>query len=276
VRRLAVLLALLLSSLAFAPAPLPRRDREAPGFTNSVNMRFVRIKAGTFLMGSAADDRNASDKEKPRHEAEITRDFFVGVTEVTQKQYQAVMGHNPSHYSKDGRGGRLVEGLETDDFPVECVSWHDAQDFLKKLTALPAEEGRRRKYRLPTEAEWEYCCRAGTANRQYHFGDRLTARDANFQSKVGRTCKVGSYKPNAWGLYDVHGNVWEWCQDVYASDYYARSPLKDPVGPKRGTQWVLRGGGEGSPEWACRAAFRYSYSTAEPSVGFRAVCVRQD
>src|SRR5262249_11817183 len=141
--------------------------------TNSVGMKLVRIPRGSFWMGSAAGDRDAEDDEKPRHQVEITRDFYLGKYEGTQKQYRQVLGTNPSHFSKGGKGGPLVRGVDTDDFPVEQVSWDDACKFLEKLSALPAEKEAGRSYRLPTEAEWEYACRAGGEGKRYHSGDAL-------------------------------------------------------------------------------------------------------
>src|SRR5262249_26582368 len=163
---------------------------------------------------SAAGDREAEDDERPRHQVEISRDFYLGAYEVTQRQWKAVMGGNPSYFCKEGRGRLLVQGTDTSDFPVEQVSWKDAFTFLDRLSGVPAEKKAGRVYRLPTEAEWEYACRAGDAGRQFHFGDSLTTKQANtLEARLQRTCKVGSYAPNAWGLYDMHGNVWEWCQD---------------------------------------------------------------
>jgi formylglycine-generating enzyme required for sulfatase activity len=245
-------------------------------FTNSVGMKLVRIKAGTFLIGAPAGERQSNDFEKPQYEVEISRDFYVGVYEVTQKQYQAVMGNNPSFFSQTGGGRGQVQGQNTDDFPVEQVSWHDAQKFTEKLSALPRERSNGRKYRLPTEAEWEYCCRAGTKTR-FNVGDELAPRDANFNNNnLRRTCKVGSYKPNAFGLYDVHGNVWEWCSDWYEDKVYQQKVRKDPQGPKNPTRSkVQRGGAWNHTADVCRAAFRNNPSpeTRSSTEGFRVVCI---
>ena len=160
----------------------------------------------------------------------ITKPFYLGKYLVTQEQWEAVMGNNPSHF----------KGPKN---PVEQVSWDDCQQFLEQAQ----REGRPRggKFQLPTEAQWEYACRAGSTTR-YCFGDdeselgEYAWYDANSGSK---THPVGEKKPNAWGLYDMHGNVWEWCQDWYDGGYYANSPTDDPTGPATGSDRVFRGGG---------------------------------
>src|SRR5262249_726304 len=182
----------------------------------------------------------AAEKE---HAVEITKGFYLGTYEVTQKQFKAVMGYNPSYFSRDGKrrasdtdfsykptGGKdKVKGLDTDGFPVEQVAWGDQQEFIKKLSSLPEEKKNGHQYRLPTEAEWEYACRGGaTVKTTFQFGNTLSSSQANFDGNhphpygggtkgkyLERTCKVGSYKPNKFGLYDMHGNVAEWCADWY-------------------------------------------------------------
>jgi formylglycine-generating enzyme required for sulfatase activity len=191
------------------------------------------------------------------------------------------MGYNPSHFSADGSGKPGVKypdaskpaggkdsakGQDTGDFPVENVSWDEAVAFCQKLSALPAERASRRAYRLPTEAEWEYACRAGTTT-PFNVGRILSIRRANFwsspQEALRRTCKVGSYEPNAWGLYDMHGNVFEWCADWFDKDYYGKSPQKDPPGPASGSRRVLRGGSFTTPGAHCRSAQRPSSTPSE-------------
>jgi formylglycine-generating enzyme required for sulfatase activity len=266
---------------------------------NSIGMKLVRIPAGKFMMGStkAEQDEAITDYEKifgeadetvvgwyraegPRHDVEITKAFWLGVHEVTQRQFKDVMGYNPSHFSSDGEGkpgeeykhakpagGRSkVSGEETDDFPVENVSWDDAVEFCWKLTAR--EKGSGRKYRLPTEAEWEYACREGaSSSKPFHFGNSLSSKQANFNGNypyggaskdvyLKRTCKVGSYRANTFGLHDMHGNVWEWCSDWYDASYYGKSPRRDPTGPSRGDRRVVRGGGWHGDQ-ACQWALRY-------------------
>jgi len=192
------------------------------------SMKMALIRPGKFMMGD----------EKDRHEVTLSKPFYVGATEVTQAQYQAVMGTNPSNFKGETN-------------PVEMVSWNDATEFCKKLS-----EKTRQAVRLPTEAEWEYACRAGTATA-FSFGDSDSALgdyawyDAN---SGGTTHPVGQKKPNAWGLYDVHGNVWEWCADWYGD--YPKGAVTDPQGPASGTYRVLRGGGWGGNPVFCRAAGR--------------------
>jgi formylglycine-generating enzyme required for sulfatase activity len=279
-------------------AALPERPKAEPVkyITNSIGMKFAYIPEGKFKMGSSEAEQKAVMKiidatEKPswlaegekEHEVEISKGFYLGVYEVTQKQYREVMKHNPSHFSRDGEKGdiagkyytepaggkKAVEGLNTEDFPVDNVSWDDAQAFIKKLNALEKEKEKKRVYRLPSEAEWEYACRGGAAVKTvFHFGNSLSSTQANFNGGspfggadkgkfLNRTCKVGSYKPNGFGLYDMHGNVWEWCQDTHYQKYYSTSPKRDPVNTKEGPSRVLRGGGcsfEGGR--FCRSASR--------------------
>ena len=179
----------------------------------------------------------------------ITKPFYLGKYLVTQEQWEDVMGSNPA----TSRGRRS---------PVETVSWDDCQEFIRKLNArfphpgpLPEGEG---VFRLPTEAQWEYACRAGSTTR-YCFGDDESGLgeyawyDAN---SGGKTHPVGEKKPNAWGLYDMHGNVWEWCQDWYDGGYYAKSPTDDPTGPAAGSYRVIRGGSWFDPARGCRSADR--------------------
>jgi formylglycine-generating enzyme required for sulfatase activity len=236
-----------------APAPLKKPD----SFTNSIGMKFVRIPAGKFMMGSPKSEKDRDDDEGPQHEVEVTKAFYLGGYQVTQAEYQKVMGTNPSYFAATGDGKDKVKGLDTSNFPVEQVSWDDAVKFCAKLTALEKEKASKRVYRLPTEAEYEYACRAGTKT-PFHCGDDLKSNQANFGDTLGRTCKVGSYKPNGWGLYDIGGNVWQWCADWYDKDYYKVSPNKDPQGPKSSPEnaRVLRGGSWDFFPGTCRAAFR--------------------
>jgi formylglycine-generating enzyme required for sulfatase activity len=261
-----------------APAPAERKQ-----FTNSVGMRMVRIPAGKFLMGSPPGEAGRRDEEF-QHEVEISRRFYLGAYEVTQQQYQKVMGVNPSHFSATGPD--RVRGLDTSKFPVEGVSWSQAVEFCSKLSARPGEKGARRVYRLPTEAEWEYACRAGA--KEYaplHFGKSLSSAQANFDGNspyggaprgpaLNRPTAVGSYKPNAWGLYDMHGNVWEWCADWYSATYYRRSPAKDPRGPDSGGHRVARGGGWNIDGAWCRSAYRgwTNHNVGHHHIGFRVAC----
>ena len=186
-----------------------------------VKLEMVLVPAGKFKMGSPTTEVGYEDKTQ--HKVTLTKTFYMGKYEVTQEQWFEIMGVNPSKEK-----GRM--------FPVTGVSWNDCQDFIKKLNAK-TNGG----YRLPTEAEWEYACRAGTTTA-YSFGDNITAKDANYNIgvKIVKPVAVGGYKPNAFGLYDMHGNVWEWCEDWYAA--YPKESVIDPNGPAAGKRRVLRGG----------------------------------
>jgi formylglycine-generating enzyme required for sulfatase activity len=195
-----------------------------------LNMEFVKIAPGEFMMGCSVGDIDCNDDERPVHRVQITKPFEIGKYEVTQSQWQAVMGSNPS----------TIKG---DDRPVETISRTEAQDFLTKLNAR--NDGYR--YRLPTEAEWEYAARAGSTAP---YAGRLDDVAWYAGNSNDETHPVGKKKPNAWGLYDMEGNVREWVEDWYASDYYSRSPVVDPTGPaagERGFPGGRRGGFRGPP-----------------------------
>ncbi len=207
-------------------------------------MEFIEIPAGKFLMGAIPGDLLAKENETPQHEVSISKPFFLGRFEVTQLQYKKVIGENPSYFAPYGRGASEVEGWVTENFPVEMVNWFDANEFCEKLSERPEEKAAGRCYRLPTEAEWEYACRAGATTR-FSFGDHPQPDLANYKGYVGRTQPVGSYPANAWGLHEMQGNVLEWCSDWHVNDYYSRSPAVDPPGPDVSPDdlRVLRGGG---------------------------------
>jgi formylglycine-generating enzyme required for sulfatase activity len=248
--------------------PTPASAEPAKAVTNSVGMNLVLIPAGSFLMGSPDSDQDAQGNEKPQHPVRITRPFYLGVTEVTQEQYEAVIGRNPSWFSASGGGKDSVAGQDTGEHPVENVSWNDAIEFCNKLSAreglkryyssggvvLPDGDG----YRLPTEAEWEYACRAGSESR-YSYGDdpAKLGEHAWFDANAdGKTHPVRQKSVNLWGLYDMHGNVWEWCWDGYQGDYYNASPAADHPGQSRAADRVHRGGGWFSLPRFCRSAHR--------------------
>jgi serine/threonine protein kinase/formylglycine-generating enzyme required for sulfatase activity len=242
--------------------------------TNSVGMKLKRIPAGEFLMGTPYDDKGTDANEKPQHRVRISKSFYLGVYEVTQGQYRAVTANNPSYFLSTGGGKELVAGQSTSQHPVECVSWLDAVAFCNKLGEM---EGRRpfyqidegvvrvpdwngAGYRLPTEAEWEYACRANESTpRRYSFGDGA-AELGEFGWFEGnsddRTHPVRQKRPNAFGLYDMHGNVWEWCWDSWGEDYYDQSPATDPTGPEWTSHRVIRGGGWNTSAPRCRSAYR--------------------
>ena len=228
-------------------------------WTNSIGMEFVKIPAGSFWMGSGKDDEDASDLEKPRHKVTISRPFYLGRYPVTQTQWEAVMGNNPSSFKGTKR-------------PVECVSWDDAQEFIFKLNA---REGHNR-YRLPTEAEWEYACRAGSKGR-YCFGDdesKVSEYVCCYEGARDETYPVGQRKPNAWALYDMHGNVKEWCSDLL--DNYSAGAVVDPQGPEAPTEeggknYMLRGGSWYYVAAFCRSASRdfLGHFACKYDIGFR-------
>jgi uncharacterized protein (TIGR02996 family) len=247
-----------------------------PKVVNSIGMRLALIPPGRFRMGSPSGEKVRGGDEEA-HEVELTRPFYLGVFPVTQGQWLRVMGNNPSHFCATGEGKEAVAGMDTGDFPVEQVSWVDAQAFLAKLAALPEEKEAGWGYRLPSEAEWEYACRGGaSSSTPFCFGASLSSTQANFNGEypyggaekgpnLDRTCPAASYRPNALGLFDLHGNVWEWCKDWYAEDYYGNSPAQDPTGPPDGSRRVIRGGSWQDYGQGCRAAFRYG---SAPSVGY--------
>lgn len=212
----------------------------APTFTNSLGMEFILIPAGEFRMGA----ENGAADEKPVHRVRLTRPFYLAKYPTTQAQWEAVMGNNPSLFKGDPNR------------PVENVSWDDAQEFLRRLGEKDGKP-----CRLPTEAEWEYAARAGTTTA-YCFGDdpKLLREYGWYDENAGgRACAVGQLEANAWGLHDVHGNVWEWVQDWYADNYYQQSDLIDPKGPEEGQYRVVRGGSWGYVAGGLRVSFRLRY-----------------
>jgi formylglycine-generating enzyme required for sulfatase activity len=260
-----------------SPSPVSVRFTKPTPFTenlpNGVTLEMVGLPAGQFLMGSPDSDPDASDFEKPQHQVQVNS-FAIGKYPITQAQYEAVMGINPSLFQNNPQN------------PVESVSWDDAQAFCQKLSQITGKT-----YRLPTEAEWEYACRAGTTTR-FYFGD-----DANqlgdyawyIGNSQGETHPVGQKRPNAWGLYDMSGNVWEWCEDDW-HDNYKNAPSDGSAWLTddniyqivRGGSWykLLRGGSwDYQPEY-CRSASRYLFDRRDNPLaalsdyffGFRVVC----
>jgi formylglycine-generating enzyme required for sulfatase activity len=222
---------------------------------NRVTVKLVRIRPGTFMMGSPDSEQGRDMNEGPQHEVTISKPFYMGVTEVTQAQYEAVMGGNPS----------IFKGATN---PADNISWNDATEFCKKLS-----EKTGKKVRLPTEAEWEYACRAGSKTK-FCFGDSDAglADYAWYKANSGDTTHpVGQKKPNAWGLYDMHGNVWEWCANWLGD--YPKGVVTDPQGPETGSAPVLRGGGWGDFPPVCRPALRFKRNSGYrySNVGLRAV-----
>jgi formylglycine-generating enzyme required for sulfatase activity len=226
--------------------------------TNSIGMKLARIPKGAFMMGSPESEEGRYSDEGPQHSVTISKDYYLGAYEVTQEQYQRIMGENPSEFKGTNN-------------PVETVSWEDAVAFCKKLSELPEEKAAGRVYRLPTEAEWEYACRAGSTTR-FGFGDSDSQLGsyAWFDENSARTTHpVGEKTSNAWGLYDMHGNVWEWCAD-WKGDY-STSAVTDPAGPATGSYRVFRGASWRDGAAYCRSAIRNRYvpSYRYPFDGFR-------
>jgi formylglycine-generating enzyme required for sulfatase activity len=255
--------------------------------TNKIGMKLKLIPAGEFFMGAAEGEPDAETDEKPQHKVRITRPFYLGVYEVTQGEYKAMMGTNPSRFPATGEDKARVLGLGTDRYPVEDVSWLDAIAFCNKLsereglkpcyTAAGDLIASGTGYRLPTEAEWEYACRGvsepvpSKKTSSFSIGAMLSPADANFDSKLSyngsakgvpdeRPRPVGSYRPNGFGLYDMHGNVWEWCQDWYDAGFYEKPPypalVVDPQNLTEATGRVVRGGSWFSTPLVCRSANR--------------------
>jgi len=238
-----------------AAKSLQKEVEENADLGKGIKLEMVLIPAGKFMMGSPASEKGHRRDREAQHEVTLTKPFYMGKYEVTQEQWEAVMGDNLSNRTKGAK------------FPVTDV-WGDyCQEFIKKLNANTSGG-----YRLPTEAEWEYACRAGTITA-YSFGDKITPKDANYtDSRLGKSVVVGSYNPNAFGLYDMHGNVREWCEDWYGP--YPTGSVTDPKGPVTGERWALRGGCFVNDETQVRSSARNYYNLHEeksngPVVGFR-------
>jgi len=209
--------------------------------TNSIGMVLVHIPAGSFVMGGDEIAEQADEMERPRHRVTIDRPFYMGRYPVTQDEWKAIMKNNPAHFIGNNH-------------PVEQVSYNDVHQFIDRLNQLEKTKA----YRLPYEAEWEYASRAATQTT-YCFGNDVNnlVKYAWFRKNSGKsTHPVGELAPNPWGLYDVHGNVHEWCEDWFDKKYYGISPNKNPTGPKKGLAKALRGGDWGSEDWHCRCASR--------------------
>ena len=215
------------AALLVDPSGLPAAEQEkiTIDLGNGVKMEFIQIKAGKFMMGS----EDGNDNERPVHEVTITKDYWMQTTEVTQEQWMAVLGTNPSHF----KGEKL---------PVDQVKWGDAHEFLEKLNEKVKGQFNGKKAGLPTEAEWEYACRAGEKGK-WCFGDdegKLGDYAWYGNNSERKTHPVGQKKANAWGLYDMHGNMLEWCEDGYGP--YKKDAGIDPTGTGKGKPWCLRGG----------------------------------
>jgi formylglycine-generating enzyme required for sulfatase activity len=239
-----------------------RRQTLSRPLINSIGIELVLIPPGEFMMGSPSTELGRDDDERQRR-VEMARGFYMAATEVTQSEWLAVMGDNPSRWIGD-------------DLPVEQVAWEDALEFCRRLS-----DKEERTYRLPTEEEWEYACRAGTTT-PFHFGETISPDQANYDGEYAyghgttgafrnQTTPVREFPPNTWGLYDMHGNVWEWCPDNY--EYYTPSPVKPSVGATPIEGRVLRGGSWRNRPTYCRCANRVRDAVGSPlsNVGFRVV-----
>jgi formylglycine-generating enzyme required for sulfatase activity len=245
-----------------------RRNSSARYFTedlgNGVTLKMVEIPGGTFMMGSPKSEAQRGSDESPEHQVTVPS-FFMGKYQLTQAQYQAIMGSNPSAFKGNNR-------------PVERVSWNDAVKFCEKLSQKTGKN-----YKLPSEAEWEYACRAGTTT-PFYFGESITPELVNYDGNYTyasapkgqyrqQTTDVGSFPPNAFGLYDMHGNVWEWCQDDYINSYN-NAPTDGSALTGRSSIKLLRGGSwDNNPEH-CRSASRtyHTLDNDDSNIGFRVVC----
>ena len=225
------------------PEPTPTPEPERPQH-NLPDIAMVYMSGGTFTMGATSEQgSDAYDREKPAHSVTLSG-YYIGKYEVTQELWKAVMGSNPSYYKGD-------------NLPVEQVSWNDVQEFLRKLNAMTGK-----RYRLPTEAEWEFAARGGNSSRGYKYsgGNSFGSVAWYWENSGIRTHAVGTKSPNELGIYDMSGNVWEWCQDWYNSSYYGSSPRTNPQGPNSGSYRVCRGGGWRSSARDCRVSYRDSYT----------------
>lgn len=273
--------------------------------SKTLGSEFALIHAGEYRMGSPGDEPYRRVDETD-HKVKLTMPWYIGIHEVVQEDYEKIMGANPSYFSAKGGGSAKVNGLATNRFPVEMVSWFDAVEFCNRLSvkdgyaayykltdvkkegasitsatvAIPGGNG----YRLPSEAEWEFACRAGTTT-PFHYGKESSERTSNVKAlldtggygaspkwkELGRTTTVGSYPANAWGLFDMHGNAAEWCEDWYDKGYYSVSPRENPRGPEQGAHRAIRGGSWLVNDAICRSACRFFHLPSESTSysGFR-------
>ena len=232
-----------------AQTPITNGDNISIPVKDGISIEMVRVEAGTFTMGAISEMKDPWDDEKPAHQVTLTNDYYIGKYEVTQALWQAVMGNNPSNFKGD-------------DLPVDKVSWDDCQEFISKLNRLTGKT-----FRLPTEAEWEYAARGGKKSRGYQYGGSNNISDvAWYDSNSGyKTHAVGSKQANELGIYDMSGNVWEWCQDWKGS--YSSSSQVNPTGANSGSDRVGRGGSWFSFAGGCRSSCRFS-STPDSRINF--------
>jgi eukaryotic-like serine/threonine-protein kinase len=258
-----------------APSP-SHKQTKVLDLGKGVKLEMIYLQGGSFLMGSPSDEKDRDSDEGPVHTVELDG-FWIGKYTVTQLQYQSIIDKAPFYFQSEiihEKGflgiGRKTERRINPHYPAETVSWNDAMEFCRKLSQRTGKT-----FTLPTEAQWEYACRAGTTTR-YYFGDndRYLKEYGWFNKNSNKqTHPIGQKKPNVWGLYDMHGNVWEWCLDWYGENYYSQSPRRNPAGPGSGSYRVRRGGSWSYNAGLCRSAYR-SWSTPSDTLhnlGFRLV-----
>jgi len=252
--------------------------------TNSLGMKLALIPAGEFVMG--LPDKNNRwpypDWDAPQHPVRITRPFWLAIYEVTQADFQTVMGFNPSYHKSPRQNERTPRLIDHPHLPVENVTWYDAELFCEHLSDLPAEKAAGHRYRLPTEAEWEFACRAGSKEphgfdpdwpADGHWPEEIGGKDAHPKDGALWTLPVGSYAANAFGLHDMRGNVFEWTADWFDANYYSRSPVDDPQGPESGYLKIVRGW-----DWVFIGSQCKAFHIVTPPwktsrfIGFRIVC----
>ena len=234
----------------YGEEPVPESPEGNVYKVNGVEFAMIAVEGGTFQMGS----NSGESYEKPVHQVTLNS-FSIGQTEVTQELWEAVMGSNPSYF----KGPKL---------PVESVSWNACQTFITKLNQLTGQQ-----FRLPTEAEWEYAARGGNQSKGYTYSGSNNIDEVawSYENSSRKTHDVATKAPNELGLYDMSGNVWEWCQDWYGSDYYSSSPINNPIGPSSGSYRVRRGGSWGNFATFCRVAYRGHNDPTDADIfyGFR-------
>ena len=222
---------------------------------DGISIDMVRVEAGTFTMGATPEMKEPDDDEKPTHQVTLTNDYYIGKYEVTQALWQAVMGNNPSYFKGE-------------NLPVDNVSWNDCQEFISKLNSIIGKN-----FRLPTEAEWEYAARGGNKSRSYQYSGSSNLSDVAWcrDNSGSKTHTVGSRQANELGIYDMSGNVWEWCQDCFGT--YSNSSQVNPTGANSGSKRVIRGGCWYYSAGCCRSSYR-DYNTPGSrfdNLGFRLV-----
>lgn len=240
-------------------------EYEEKGDDLALGMKMVYVFGGTFMMGATGEQGDdAEDDEKPPHVVTLPP-YYIGKCAVTQKQYETVMGKNPSCFKGD-------------NLPVENITWNEVQEFCRKLSLKTKKLGR--KYILPTEAQWEFAARGSNNSRCYKYsGNTIMIDDVAWYklNSENKTHDVDTKKTNELSIYNMSGNVWEWCSDWYNKDYYSKSPRNNPQGQESGTDRVIRGGSWGSDEKDCRVSRRRGYKPDEKccTIGFRVICVKE-